>query len=143
MAVWRGPSPVRRVSCNTGEIPSMASHTFFSRSKYGRAGSFMDRLLYVFSVFIVPALITAGTLATLLWAPHQFESQGSVALPRRVFTDTRSALAPASALSALRERTPAVRYSTRLAETPVWFLFTVPSMSANQGTYAELPSRHA
>jgi diguanylate cyclase (GGDEF)-like protein len=103
----------------------------------------MDRLLYVFSVFIVPALITAGTLATLLWAPHQFESKGSVALPLRVFNDTRSALDPASALSALRERTPAVRYSTRLAETPVWFLFTVPSMSANQGTYAELPSRHA
>ncbi|WP_158939081.1 EAL domain-containing protein [Burkholderia sp. S171] len=121
----------------------MASVALFSRSKYRRAGSFMDRLLYTFSVFVVPALIAVGTIATLLWAPHQFESHGAVPLQLHVIRDTSGTLDPAGALKELGHQAGVGRFSTQLAETPVWFSFDVPNMSQEQTTYVELPSRHA
>ena len=103
----------------------------------------MDRLLYAFSVFVVPALIAAGTVATLLWAPHQFESNGAVPLALRVVKDTGGTLDPAGALKALEHQAKVGRFSTQLAETPIWFSFDVPNMSQEQSSYVELPSRHA
>jgi diguanylate cyclase (GGDEF)-like protein len=126
-----------------GEFLGMASVTLFARSKYRRTGPLTDRLLYAFSVFVVPALIALGTVATLLWAPREFVSTGSVALPLHVVSDVRGTLDPASAVKALAHQVEVSRFSTELAETPIWFSFAVPALSADQATFAELPSRHA
>jgi diguanylate cyclase (GGDEF)-like protein len=124
----------------------MESATFFSRSRYMRAGSFIDWLLFAFSVYFVPGLIAAATVVALVWAPRQFESKGSVVVNLHVIPDSTSSLTPAEALQALRgqSQTPATRrYSTRLAETPFWFLMEVPVVNPSQPTLVEFPSRHA
>ena len=124
----------------------MQSATFFSRSRYMRAGSFIDWLLYAFSVYVVPALIAAATVVALVWAPHEFQSKGSVTLDLHVVSDKTASFTPAEALSALKaaQQAPTTRrYSTRLAETPFWFLFDVPTLSQGRPTVIEFPSRHA
>ncbi|WP_345817779.1 EAL domain-containing protein (plasmid) [Paraburkholderia sp. PREW-6R] len=55
-------------------------------------------------------------------------------------------MTPALALAALRDALPTRRYSTRLAETPVWFVVdsALPFLSGMQtASVVELPSRHA
>ncbi|RFU49503.1 EAL domain-containing protein [Paraburkholderia sp. DHOC27] len=124
----------------------MQPATFFSRSKYMRAGSFIDWLLYAFSVYVVPAVIAAATVVALLWAPHQFQSNGSVTLDLHVVPDHDAALTPADALAALNAARAAPttrRYSTRLSESPFWFTFNVPDMNPGKPTLIEFPSRHA
>ena len=111
-----------------------------------RAGSFIDWLLFAFSVYLVPGLIAAATVVAFLWAPRQFESSGSLAVNLHVVPDKTSSLSPAEALQALRGQLQAPstrRYSTRLAETPFWFLFDVPVIKSGQPTLIEFPSRHA
>ncbi|MGF6760051.1 diguanylate cyclase (GGDEF)-like protein [Paraburkholderia sp. GAS33] len=120
--------------------------TFFSRSRYMRAGSFIDWLLFAFSVYLVPGLIAAATVVAFLWAPRQFESNGSLVVNLHVLPDKTSSLTPAEALQALSGQLQAPstrRYSTRLAETPFWFLFDVPVIKSGQPTLIEFPSRHA
>jgi diguanylate cyclase (GGDEF)-like protein len=124
----------------------MQSATFFSRSRYMRAGSFIDWLLYAFSVYVVPLLIAAATVVALLWAPHEFESNGSATLNLHVIPDKTASLTPGEALNALKatQQAPSTRrYGTHLAETPFWFLFDVPVMSQGRPTVLEFPSRHA
>ncbi|MGF6240352.1 diguanylate cyclase (GGDEF)-like protein [Paraburkholderia sp. GAS38] len=124
----------------------MESATFFSRSKYMRAGSFIDWLLYAFAVYVVPALITLATVATLFWAPRQFQSAGAVTLALHIVPDKRASLRPAEALATLKslQQAPTTRrYSTRLAESPFWFLFDVPPVNPGHPTVVEFPSRHA
>jgi PAS domain-containing protein len=124
----------------------MESGTFFSRSRYMRAGSFIDWLLYAFAVYVVPALIALATVATLLWAPRQFQSAGAVTLALHVVPDKTASLTPAEALAALKavQHAPATkRYSTRLAESPFWFLFDVPPAKPGRSSAIEFPSRHA
>ncbi|MFP3244823.1 MAG: EAL domain-containing protein [Paraburkholderia sp.] len=111
-----------------------------------RAGSFIDWLLFTFSVYCVPGVIAAATVLALVLAPRQFESKGSVAVDLHVLPDATGSLTPAEALHALTgelQAPPTRRYSTHLAETPFWFLLTPPVVSSGQPTLIEFPSRHA
>jgi diguanylate cyclase (GGDEF)-like protein len=126
-----------------GGLKSMASVALFSRAKSGYTGSNMDRFLYAFAVYIVPALIALGTLATLVWGTPQFDSRGGLTLPLHVLKDPSGTLDPTTALARMPTAVLSNRFNTQLAETPFWFEFPVPSMSQDQTTYAELPSRHA
>nr|WP_313957425.1 EAL domain-containing protein [Paraburkholderia sp. BCC1885] len=111
-----------------------------------RAGSFIDWLLYAFAVYVVPSLIVMATIATLLWAPKQFQSAGAVTLALHVIPDKSASLTPAEALAALKALQPAPvtkRYSTQLAESPFWFLFEVPKANPGHQGVIEFPSRHA
>jgi diguanylate cyclase (GGDEF)-like protein len=95
---------------------------------------------------VVPGLIAAATVLALLWAPRQFHSDGSVTLALHVVPDKTASLKPAEALKALEapQQAPATkRYSTRLAETPFWFLFDIPAVNSQRPTFVEFPSRHA
>ncbi|SAK53260.1 sensory box protein [Caballeronia arationis] len=121
----------------------MASVTLFSLSKYRHTGSWLDRALYVFSVYIVPFLIAAGTIATLLLLPHQFRSAAAVTLPLHVIDERGAVVAPADALAQLRDAPSTTRYGTQLSETPIWFTFTVPASTSTHPTLVEFPSRHA
>ncbi|WP_207556978.1 EAL domain-containing protein [Paraburkholderia acidicola] len=106
-----------------------------------RAG--INRLLYAFSVYVVPMLIAAATIASLLWSPERYESSGSVPLALRAIHDENATLAPAAALKLLQQAPLTHRYSTRLAETPIWFSFDAPSTGPARPVFIELPSRHA
>ncbi|PCE21930.1 diguanylate cyclase [Paraburkholderia acidicola] len=119
----------------------MESSALLSRSRYMRAG--INRLLYAFSVYVVPMLIAAATIASLLWSPERYESSGSVPLALRAIHDENATLAPAAALKLLQQAPLTHRYSTRLAETPIWFSFDAPSTGPARPVFIELPSRHA
>ncbi|WP_240766225.1 EAL domain-containing protein [Paraburkholderia flava] len=106
-----------------------------------RAGT--DRLLYAFSIYLVPLLIAAATLAVLVWSPHRFESSGALPVTLRAVHDEHAALAPAAALAQLQQAGPTRRYSTQLAETPIWFTFDAPALQPARPVFIELPSRHA
>ena len=106
-----------------------------------RAG--INRLLYAFSVYVVPMLIAAATVASLLWSPQRYESSGALPLTLRAVHDESATLAPAAALKLLQQAPLTNRYGTRLAETPIWFTFDAPSMGPARPVFIELPSRHA
>ncbi|MGH8780424.1 putative bifunctional diguanylate cyclase/phosphodiesterase [Paraburkholderia sp.] len=106
-----------------------------------RAG--IDRLLYAFSVYAVPVLIAAATVAVLLWSPQRFESSGGVPLTLRAIHDNHATLTPPAAMALLRQAPGTRRYSTRLAETPIWFTVDAPAMQPARPVLIEFPSRHA
>ena len=121
----------------------MASATLFSLSKFRHTGSWLDRALYAFSVYIVPILIAGGTIATLLLLPRQYQATGAITLPFHVLNEHKASLTPADALARLQDAPSTTRFSTQLSETPIWFTFTAPAMGAAHPTLIEFPSRHA
>jgi len=96
-----------------------------------------------FSVYIVPLVIVLGSAAALLWAPHQFDTKGTLPLSFPVVADPSATLSPSVAIARLRETMPTARFSTHLTETPFWFLLPAPPMTSGDVTYIDLPSRHA
>ena len=121
----------------------MASATLFSLSKFRHTGSWLDRALYAFSVYIVPILIAGGTIATLLLLPRQYQATGAITLPFHVLNEHKASLAPADAFARLHDAPSTTRFSTQLSETPIWFTFTAPAMGTAHPTLIEFPSRHA
>ncbi|QDQ81467.1 EAL domain-containing protein [Paraburkholderia megapolitana] len=119
----------------------MEPAALFSRSRYMRAG--IDRLLYAFSVYVVPVLIAAASVLILLWSPHRFESSGAMPLTLRAIHDNRATLIPAAAMKLLQQASGTRRYSTQLAESPIWFTFDAPAMQPARPLLIEFPSRHA
>lgn len=121
----------------------MASATLFSLSRYRHTGSWLDRALYLFSVYVIPFVIAIGTIATLFLLPRQYESTGSITLPMHVFDERGAALGPADALKKLQNAPSTTRFSTQLSESPIWFSFTAPATGKAHPTLVEFPSRHA
>lgn len=121
----------------------MTSVALFSRAKSRYTGSTLDRMVYVFAVYIVPIVIALGTLATLIWGSPQFDSKGGTPLAFRVLKDPSGLLDPSTALARMPDAVVSTRFSTHLSETPFWFSFTVPAKGLEARTVAEFPSRHA
>jgi diguanylate cyclase (GGDEF)-like protein len=94
-------------------------------------------------VYVAPFVIVLGSAAVLLWAPHQLDTTGTVALSFPVAADPLSTLTPEAAIVRLRDVRSTARFSTHLAETPFWFLVTAPVLRGGGGTFIDLPSRHA
>lgn len=109
--------------------------------------AFRDRLtgwaFHRFSVYVAPFVIVLGSVAVMLWAPRQFDTTGTVTLSFPVIADRSAALSPAAALARLRDTVPTTRFSTRLSETPFWFLLTAPALASKGASFIDLPSRHA
>ncbi|REE07457.1 diguanylate cyclase/phosphodiesterase [Paraburkholderia sp. BL27I4N3] len=96
-----------------------------------------------FSVFTAPFVIALGSIAVVLWEPHQFDTAGMVRLSFPVIADPSAALSPTDAIARLRDTAHTARFSTHLAETPFWFMLTAPDVTSEEVTYIDLPSRHA
>ncbi len=109
--------------------------------------AFRDRLtgwaFRRFSVYVAPFVIALGSIAVMLWAPRQFDTTGMAALSFPVVADPSATLSPAAAMTRLRDVAPTARFSTHLAETPFWFLLTVPALESEGAAFIDLPSRHA
>jgi diguanylate cyclase (GGDEF)-like protein len=116
----------------------------FSRFKVRRTGSWLDQALYGFSVYTVPALIALGALLALMFLPRQFPARVGTSVSFTVFDDKSGAMTPEQALARLNGSPSVTNFRTRLAETPIWFAFTVPvDTGTRRPTSIELPSRHA
>jgi diguanylate cyclase (GGDEF)-like protein len=103
----------------------------------------LGRLLYLLSVYLVPALIVMLTVLALLAWDSSFPAGSPQVLPIRVLPDTASRATPAEARERLRMQPPVRRVDTRLAESPFWIAFTTVPSSAQQPAMVEFPSRHA
>ncbi|MEP9321799.1 EAL domain-containing protein [Paraburkholderia phymatum] len=88
-------------------------------------------------------MIALGSIAVMLWEPHQFDMGGTVRLTFPVIADSSASLSPANAIVRLRDAAPTARFSTHLAETPFWFMLTTPDATREEPAYIDLPSRHA
>ncbi len=121
----------------------MTRSRWLSGIKLRCAGLSIDSALYAFAIYLVPLAIAIGTLAVLVCQPHAFQSHASGALHFTVLDDKSGKLGPAEALAALEGTHEVARYSTRLAETPVWIAFTVPAVAPGTHPFVEFPSRHA
>ena len=108
--------------------------------------AFRDRLtgwaFHRFSVFVAPFVIALGSVVVMLWLPRQFDTTGPVTLSFPVVADTAANLTPPDALLRLKNGALTSRFSTHLAETPFWFLLTIP-VAQDTVPFLELPSRHA
>ena len=116
-------------------------------SQQGRKS--LETVLYLLSVYLVPALIALATLFALSsWGSH-YPAGKPQALMFRVAPEPAAAPDlpnPADALARLRDQQPTSRFHTRLQETPFWIGVSIaPARPASQGAppMLEFPSRHA
>ncbi|WP_024904644.1 putative bifunctional diguanylate cyclase/phosphodiesterase [Robbsia andropogonis] len=109
--------------------------------------AFRDRLtgwaVHRFSIFVAPFVIAFGSILVILCLPRQFDTSGPITLSFPVVADADASLTPTQALQRLDRAPPARRYGTHLAETPFWFLLTIPVVTGRGVPFIELPSRHA
>src|SRR5450759_935422 len=108
-----------------------------------RANAALDSLLYGLSVYGVPAVIAAMSLAALLAWNGEYATSGGSSLEFRILEQTGEAPGPAHALAQLEERPAVDNQDTKLSESPFWFSFTVKPANSDERTNIELPSRHA
>ena len=119
-----------------GSLLQADSNTVLGRNR-------LEQLLYLLSVYLVPALICILTiLALLTWSSH-YPAGAPRVLPLQVLPETAATATPAQALASLRTQAQVSRVDTRLAETPFWIAFTAVPASERQPVVVEFPSRHA
>ena len=106
-------------------------------------GGWLDRLLYVFSLQIVPFILVLMSLAVLVAGTRYYDASEPPAVSAHFLRDDSGALEVSAALRALA-RQPAEPYrDTHLSEAPFWFRFDIVPAVASQPTVVEFPSRHA
>ena len=102
----------------------------------------LDGLLYRLSIYGVPALIAAMSLAALvLWEP-QFPEGSAQPLDFRLVEDPRAALSPNEAAPRLAAGAPVRYQDTRLSEAPFWLRFA-PQAGLGANAAIEFPGKHA
>ena len=120
----------------------MAARFDFRSSWLTRANAGLDEALYRLSIYGVPLMIAALSLAALLlWEP-QYRETGAKPLEFRLLEQGRDASGPPEAGRA-SERGVALRYyDTRLSEAPFWLRFEAqPQGGVPQAV--EIPGKHA
>ncbi|MCK9283009.1 MAG: EAL domain-containing protein [Rhodocyclaceae bacterium] len=120
--------------------------SLFTRGPARFGVSAIERLLFGFSVFVVPIVIALATLTAVTIWPPEYPGGGGVSLHFRAAEFDAAAGEPALAQvrQNLESRIPVAYLDTHLSEQPFWFLFTVaPSGIGAPRPIVELPSRHA
>ncbi|GGE76432.1 putative bifunctional diguanylate cyclase/phosphodiesterase [Massilia psychrophila] len=110
-------------------------------SKY--LGLYLDRVLYAFAAYAMPALIALVTIIALSTWQSFFPYSPAKPLALRVVEEPGQALSPAQAQQLLAGRPAVQRHETRRSEKPVWFQFGIGATENNGPIMAEFPSRHA
>src|SRR3546814_4195603 len=99
---------------------SSTSHPEFSK----KLATVCSRLVYYFSLYIVPASIVFFSAAALFMLNDRYPATSGHALQFRMFTDPGSAHSPDTPLAALKRRE---LVSTARVLGPPWILVDVPS----------------
>ena len=103
----------------------------------------LECMLYLLSVYLVPVLIGAITVVSLLGWRHYYPTGGARALSFRLLPDQSGAMTPEQALVRLRSQPALSYFDTRLAETPFWIALEILPAQERQPVALEFPSRHA
>lgn len=105
--------------------------------------SYLDRVLYAFAAYAVPALIVlASVIALSTWQPFFPYSPGRP-ITLQIVEESSLALQPAQAMRLLVNRPFVQHYDTHRSEKPIWFQFRVDKSDRDGPIMAEFPSRHA
>jgi len=107
------------------------------------ASGTLDRLVFYFSVGLLPLLIIVMTVIGFLTLNHPYLQQGPAPLQLHVLSDPEQQLTPAQAFRLLAETPLQEHFDTHLLETPFWFSFVVPAPVVDGRSEIELSSRHA
>ena len=102
----------------------------------------LDRLLYVLSTYMLPALIVFGSVAALFFWDSFYPAPNAKQLSVRFISEDSTSLSPQQALAKLQNGDWLTHQDTKLAEVPFWLAFSVKAGVANEGISIELPSRH-
>ena len=108
---------------------------------------YLDRVLYAFSAYAMPGLLTLVTVIALSTWQTFFPYLPAQPLALRIVEESGQALAPAQARRLLADRPTVRQFDTDRSEQPVWFQFGVGTTrgdgDGNVPIMAEFPSRHA
>ena len=106
---------------------------------------YLDRVLYAFSAYAMPGLLTLVTVIALSTWQTFFPYLPAQPLALRIVEESGQALAPAQARRLLADRPTVRQFDTDRSEQPVWFQFGVGATrgEGDAPTMAEFPSRHA
>lgn len=107
-----------------------------------------DRLLFGFSVLLVPAAIIIVTfIAALAWPAHYKEFSSAASIPFQALEEPKTGirLDPAAARYQLRNMDVGnvFELQTHLSEQPFWLLFSPAAEMAASSSILAFPSRHA
>lgn len=105
--------------------------------------SSIDACIYALSVYGVPLVILAVTLAAMLAWDSQYDARDSLSLPLAALEDETASLSPGEAAAALRNAPRVRHHDTRLSEAPFWLAFRTEPTGHPGRSDVELPSRHA
>jgi diguanylate cyclase (GGDEF)-like protein len=105
-------------------------------------GRYLDRMLYAFSAYGMPALIALATIIALSSWQSLFQYSAPTPIALRIAEDASLALKPADAARLLADRPTVQFFDTHRSEKPVWFQFALAPERDGPIT-AEFPSRHA
>lgn len=105
-------------------------------------GTAFERLMWVLSIYLVPAAIGVVSIAALLFWDDQYAVDGGKPVEFQIYAGAPSVLAVVEARSALESAPLVSHFDTRRSEAPIWFAFTPPPARGSEAV-VEFPSRHA
>ena len=112
-----------------------------NRSSSGRLRAALERVSWILSIYGVPLLIGAVSIAALLTWDDQYAVVSGKPLPVQVLADG-AALTPRDARLLIDKEPALAHFETRRSEAPIWFAFALP-VETPVDPVIELPSRHA
>lgn len=106
-----------------------------------RSAAWMERVLRVLSIYIVPLGVGLVAVWALVFWQSQYASSGGVPLTMRVLVEAGPQLTPESALASLREAPTRPFHDTNLSEHPVWLRVDLTEAATARPALV-FPSRH-
>ena len=113
----------------------------FSRSKRGAIQTALEQVSWVVSIYVVPLVMAAVSLAALVFWDDLYSSSPQRHLELQVLPQGNNAVSLAQAQQRLALLPVQKQFETKLSEAPVWFRFNTPS-TTEPTNMVELPSRH-
>ena len=107
----------------------------------GTAHAVLERVLKLFSYYLIPLGIGLVSLIALVFWHDQYRTSGDVPLSMHVTVQQEASLTPGAALARARASSLGTGHDTHLSEAPVWFVFEPMPRAGSQ--VVEFPSRHA
>ena len=105
------------------------------------AHAVVERVLKLFSYYLIPLGIGLVSLVALIFWHDQYRTSGDVPLSMHVTVQQEASLSPGAALARARASSLVTGHDTHLSEAPVWFAFEPMPRAGAQ--VVEFPSRHA
>ncbi|MDO8448320.1 MAG: EAL domain-containing protein [Rhodoferax sp.] len=113
----------------------------FRGLKWGCVQAGVERVSWIISIYLIPVVLVAVTLASLLLWDNLYTSSPDKHLELHVLPQSSGTETVADVQKKLALIPGKRQYETKLSEVPVWFSFKAP-LTPDSASMVELPSRH-